>query len=173
MRFTIFLLTLLLLQSCSSYTLNDYADNQPVINIEHFFAGKLVAHGVVKNRQGDVTRFFSATIDAYWKDGVGVLDEEFHFDDGEVQLRQWQLTPQGQGHYLATANDVVGTHTMRTKGNAIFLDYVLRLPYKGDSIDVTVDDKMFLLTDNRIINESVFYKWGFRVGSVQLVIEKL
>jgi hypothetical protein len=31
---------------------------------------------------------------------------------------------------------------------------------------------MFLVNDSRIINESIFTKWGFRVATVQLVIEK-
>ena len=52
------------------------------------------------------------------------------------------------------------------------LKYILKLNYKGKIININVDDKMFLVNPDRIINESIFYKWGFKVGSVQLVIEK-
>ena len=47
--------------------------------------------------------------------------------------------------------------------------------WAGDigTLDVTVDDRMFLVTENRIINESIFSKFGIQVASVQLVIEKI
>jgi len=61
---------------------------------------------------------------------------------------------------------------MFVAGNALFMKYVLQLAYNGGSLDVTVDDRMFLVTENRIINESIFSKFGIQVASVQLVIEK-
>lgn len=161
-----------LLAACSSKSVNDYSDWQPKLVPETFFQGELTAHGVVKNRQGDVTRHFSANIDASWENGVGTLDEQFTFNDGELQNRVWTLTAKGEGKYVAQANDVIGEHAMQVSGNALFMKYVLRLPYNGKTLDVTVDDKMFLVSEKRIINESVFYKWGFEVASVQLVIEK-
>lgn len=162
-----------LLAACSAKTAQDYSDWQPQLVPENFFQGQLVAHGVVTNWQGDVIRHFNADIEANWQDGVATLDEHFVFNDGEKQRRVWTLASKGNGLYQAAANDVVGTHDMRVAGNALFMQYVLRMPYKGKTLDVKVDDKMFLVTDKRIINQSVFYKWGIQVAKVQLVIEKL
>jgi hypothetical protein len=62
---------------------------------------------------------------------------------------------------------------MIASGNAIFMKYVLRIELDEDSsLDVTVDDKMFLVDDSHIINESRMTKWGIDVGSVQLSIVK-
>ncbi|MDJ0778710.1 MAG: DUF3833 domain-containing protein [Gammaproteobacteria bacterium] len=163
----------LVLASCSSVSIEDYADNRPTLTLEKFFDGKLVAHGIVKNRSGKVIRYFNADIDASWENGVGTLDEVFVFDDGERQTRVWKLTPNGDGSYIGTAGDVIGEGSLRVAGNSMFLDYVLRIPYEGDTIDLRIDDRMYLVSDRVLLNESVMTKWGFEVGEILLVIEKL
>ena len=61
---------------CNSVSVEDYADRTPVLVPETFFDGALTAHGVVKDRGGKVIRYFNADIKAYWRDGVGTLEEE-------------------------------------------------------------------------------------------------
>lgn len=163
---------LLMLCSCSTTLLDDYAQNQPKLDPQVFFNGDLTAHGVLKNRSGKVTRYFNATIKAYWVEGVGTLEEKFIFDDGEVQYRTWTLSPSGSGYY-ATAGDVKGTGKANTKGNAMKLDYVLNVKYKDSTIALAVEDWMWLVDEQTLLNESTLRKWGFKVGSVQLVIKKV
>lgn len=166
------ILCLVAVGACSSISVEDYADNKPRFVAEEFFNGKLDAHGIVKDRSGRVIRYFSAKIDAYWVDGVGTLDEQFAFDDGEQQVRIWKLKPSGEGEYIATAGDVVGEGLMQVAGNSVFLDYVLRIPYGDGTIDLRIDDRMYLVSEHVLLNESIMTKWGFEVGQVMLVIEK-
>ena len=161
------------LSACSSVSVEEYAANKPQLVAEEFFNGKLLAHGIVKDRGGLVIRYFSASIDASWRDGIGTLDESFVFDDGEKQTRVWTLKPNGNNSYVATAGDVIGDGRMKVAGNSVFLDYVLRVPYDGDSIDLRIDDRMYLVSERVLLNESIMTKWGFEVGSILLVIEKL
>jgi len=169
---SIFLLSLGLLQSCSSVPVTEYADNSPTMVVEEFFNGSLKAHGIVKDRSGKVTRYFNASIKADWVDGVGTLDEVFKFDDGEEQNRIWKLTRDQSGGYVGTANDVVGSSALEVSGNSLFLDYVLRIPYDDGTLDLHIDDRMYLVSDRVLINESVMTKWGVKVGQITLVIEK-
>ena len=162
-----------LLGACSTVSVEDYADNRPQLVAEQFFNGQLVAHGVVKDRGGKVIRYFSASIDASWKDGVGTLDERFVFDDGERQTRVWTLKPSGDNHYIATAGDVIGDGRMEIAGNSLFLDYVLRIPYDGDTLDLRIDDRMYLVSERVLLNESIMTKFGFEVGRLLLVIQKV
>ena len=159
-----------LLASCSGVTVTDYKDARPLLDVEQFFNGELTAHGVVKNRGGKVIRTFNAHISAQWNDGVGTLVEDFVFDDGEQQQRIWTLTPDGAGQYTGTAGDVIGDALLQQAGNSLFLDYVLRLPYGDSEIDVRVDDRMYLVSPDVLINESTLGKFGFRVGNLVLVI---
>ena len=170
--FSIFLLSLGMLQSCSSVPVSEYADNSPTMVVEEFFNGSLKAHGIVKDRSGKVTRYFNASIKADWVDGVGTLDEVFKFDDGEEQNRIWKLTRDQSGGYVGTANDVVGSSALEVSGNSLFLDYVLRIPYDDGTLDLHIDDRMYLVSDRVLINESVMTKLGVKVGQITLVIEK-
>lgn len=163
----------LMLAACSGVRVEDYKDNQPRLVPEAFFSGTLSAHGVVKNRSGKVIRYFNAEIDARWsEDGIGTLDETFLFNDGERQRRVWTLTPDNAGGYTGSAGDVIGEAPIRFSGNSMFLNYTLRIPYGDDTLDLNIDDRMYLVNDSTLINESLMKKFGFRVGEIVLVISK-
>lgn len=161
-----------LVSGCSSVTVDDYASNTPVLVAEEFFDGQLTAHGVVKDRGGKVIRSFTADIKAYWRDGVGTLEEDFVFDDGEIDRRVWTLTPAGPNRYVGTAGDVVGEGEVTIAGNSMFLDYVLRIPYGDGTLDLRIDDRMYLVSPDVLINESRMVKFGLQVGEILLVIER-
>ena len=156
--------------ACSPVRVTDYQDLEPRLEMQEFFRGDLVAYGVVKDRGGRVIRMFSADIIATWEDGQGVLDERFLFNDGERDTRKWVLTPRSDNEYAATAGDVIGEGELAVSGNSVFLDYVLRIPYGDGSVDVRVDDRMYLVAPGVLLNESQMTKFGVRVGSLLLVI---
>ena len=168
----------LLTSACSTISVTDYADNLPQFSPEKFFDGPLTAHGIVKNRSGKVIRYFNADISASWKNGVGVLEEKFLFNDGEVQYRTWMLTPAKQdssdlvSRYTATAGDVIGTGHGQVAGNAFNLHYVLAVKRDSGKINVDVNDWMWLVDENTILNESTLTKFGLKVGSIQVTISK-
>ena len=168
--------TLPLLQACSGPAVEDYADSSPLFIPEQFFNGPLHAHGIVKNRAGKVTRRFTATLNGTWSNGRGLLAEKFEFDDGEIQYRNWQLELQEVSgnvrHYIGRAEDVVGEARFTVSGNSAFIGYVLKVPYSGRTINISVDDRMYLIDDHTLIGESDLSKWGFDVGAITLTIVK-
>lgn len=169
-KLVVMVLLAALVTGCGSISVQDYREMQPHFIPEQFFSGRLTAHGVVMNRGGRVTRHFNADIQASWEDGIGTLEEDFVFDDGEQQRRVWTLTPDGDGGYIGRAGDVVGDGALSFAGNAVFLDYVLRVPYRDGSIDVRVDDRMYLVSPDVLVNESKLSKFGFGVGRILLTI---
>lgn len=163
---------ILVLSACSGVQVTDYADNQPTLDPKQFFNGPLSAHGVVKNRSGKVIRYFNAELQGRWDGGRGILEEDFLFNDGEKQRRIWTLEQQEDGTFKATAGDVIGSASLELAGNSLFLDYVLQVPYGDGSINLRIDDRMYLVNDTVLINESKLTKWGVAVGSLSLVIIK-
>ena len=125
--------------ACSSPSLDDYRGQEPAVDLMQLFDGELMAYGIVRNRSGKVIRYFTAQLTGSWDQGVGTLDEVFWFDDGERQTRIWTMTPDGQGNYIGTAADVEGTALIQTRGNAVRLAYRLQVPYKDDTITLTMD----------------------------------
>ena len=167
---TVVALLLLSLSACSNIEVTDYKRLEPPLVLEEFFTGNLSAHGVVKDRSGRVIRVFNASIKTNWEQGIGTLDEDFIFDDGEEQKRVWRLQPQSDGSYIGTAGDVKGEGQLSVSGNSALLDYVLTVPYGDGTVDVRVDDRMYLVAPGVLINESELKKFGVRVGSLLLVI---
>ena len=163
---------LVFITACASVSQQEYAENQPAMDVREFFNGDLSAHGIVKNRSGKIIRYFNADIIASWHNGVGTLDETFYFDDGEIQKRIWTLTSDSSGQLVGSANDVIGSSVLSVSGNSLFMNYVLRVPFDNDTIDISIDDRMYRLSENLLINESTMSKWGFEVGQIILVIEK-
>ena len=107
--------------ACGSASVDDYQAREPAFAPENFFNGALTAHGVVKDFSGTAIRHFRADIIGCWSEGVGTLDEDFVFDDGEHQKRAWPLTPTGGQPYFGTAGAVFGGGLARWQGNARFL----------------------------------------------------
>ncbi|TBW56449.1 DUF3833 domain-containing protein [Marinobacter halodurans] len=161
-----------LLAGCAAPSLSDYEGRTPTLEPRTFFDGTLSARGIVKDFGGEVIRTFDADIQASWNgQGVGTLDETFRFDDGEIQTRTWTLTPVDHG-YRTTAGDVVEPGLMQWQGNAIHMNYVLRVPYSDDTVDVRLDDWMYAVTDDTVINQTRMSKWGVTVGELVLVIRR-
>jgi len=165
------LITSGLLLGCGQMHVNVYEKNEPKLILEEFFQGKLSASGILKDRKGAVTRYFNVDIQASWDNEVGTLIEDFVFDDGETQQRIWTLTKVSENKYKAYAGDIKKTTTIEVSGNSMFMKYVLIVPYKDSTIDITIDDRMYLVNEHTLINESKMTKFNFEVGEINLVIQ--
>ena len=165
------LFTSLLLMSCSS-NIHDYADSTPAFELDRFFNGELVAHGMVQDRSGRVLRRFSVEMIGRWDGNKGVLEEDFVYDDGERQRRVWRLEKGPDGQYSGTADDVVVPATGQTQGFALNWRYTLAVPVDGKVWNIDFNDWMYLLDENRVLNRAEMTKWGFKVGEVTLWIER-
>ena len=100
------------------------------------------------------------------------LDEDFVFNDGENSQRKWVITKVGDKQYTGKAGDVIGEATGISHGNAFQWKYLLNVPYKGSTIDLDIDDWLYLNEDNVLINRSVMYKYGFKVGEIVISFNK-
>ena len=161
------------LVSCGSQNLDHYTSTNPRLDLKNFFNGELIAFGILQNREGVMTRRFTATIEASWEGDKGTLIEEFQFNDGEIQYRTWKLTDLGDNNYLGIAGDVIGEAQGSIVGSVFQWKYQLDVPYKNGMIAVNLDDWLYLVDDNHLINKTKLSKFGFKVGELTLIIEKI
>lgn len=160
--------------SCSfKADIKKYQDKTPKLNIIEYFSGKTEAYGMLQNRSGEVTRRFKVEMFGSQKDGEFVLEEQFIFDDGEKQERIWKVQMIDENNFTAKAGDVIGKSVGKQYGNAIEMDYVLRIPYKNSTIDVKINDWMYLIDEKSLINVSQIKKFGFVVGKLTIGFNKL
>ena len=160
------------LVGCASPTVNDYAGEKPALDLPAYFNGIVDAWGVFTDRQGKVVKRFTVEMRCQWKDGIGVLDEDFVYADGTQEKRVWTLTDLGTGQFQGTAGDVVGTALGQVKGNAFRWQYTLALPVDGMVLHVQMDDWMYLMNDRVMLNKARMSKLGVHLGDVTLSFAK-
>lgn len=161
----------LLLGACTA-SVRDYAGAAPRLDLQEYFAGPLVAWGIVQDRSGLVTRSFRVDMVGRWDGDTGVLEEDFRWSDGAVERRVWTFRRLDAHRYVGTADDVVGEARGEAFGNALRWRYTLALPWNERTVNVALDDWMWLIQDEVLVNRSEIRKFGFRVGEVTLFFQK-
>ncbi|MBV2130110.1 DUF3833 domain-containing protein [Rheinheimera sp. SM2107] len=164
--------SIVLLAGCSQ-SISDYTAMTPEFKLDRFFVGSGKAYGVMHNWRGQQGVRFVADLCGEWRQGQGDLYEVFYFSDGRVEQRHWQLTQNADGKVTGTAGDVIGDATGQLAGNSLYWQYVLRIPYDGDTLDVTVKDWLHLVDEKNLINRTTLHKFGFKVAELTLSIQQL
>ncbi|MBZ0225461.1 MAG: DUF3833 domain-containing protein [Comamonas sp.] len=160
------------LAGCASPQVTDYAQQRPLLELDRYFNGRVLAHGIFQKRGGAVVRRFTVVMDCRWEGNQGVLDEAFSYADGSTQRRVWRLTKHADGRYTGRADDVVGEAQGQESGNAFRWNYTLRLPVDGKEVEVQFDDWMFLVDERVMLNRATMSKFGVTLGEVLLSFTK-
>lgn len=135
-------------------------------DIRQAFNGPILCEGVIFGPLGKVTSRFEAEFECRWEGNKCIMDEVFRYDDGSVQNRAWHLTLGNDGAIRAEADDVVGAGSGQQKGDAVQLNYRLRLPEASGGHVLDVVDWMYLAPNGSIINRSQFRKFGVQVAEL-------
>ena len=160
-----------LLAGCASVQVSDYGQEKPKFDLQQYFNGRVIAHGIVQDRSGKVIRRITVDIKGTWVGDTGILDEDFTYADGKKERRVWTIKKNGD-RYIGTAADVVGEAVGSASGNALNWKYVLALPVDDKIYNVDFDDWMWQIDDKVMINRAVFSKFGFKLGEVLISFTK-
>ena len=171
-RFLLLLALVLGVASCASVDVARYADQQPALNLEHFFSQPVKAWGMFQKRNGEVAKRFEVNIVSRHEGNNLILDERFVYSDGTRQRRVWTLTPEGQGRWSGRADDVVGVAEGQVAGNTLHWRYRLNLPVDDSTYEMSMDDWMYLMDEDTLINRTRMSKFGVEVGQVTLVFRR-
>ena len=169
------ILLIMSLFSCSNIRPKDYKENNPKLDIRSYLNGKVKAWGMLENRNGKVTRRFIVEMEGKWNGNEGVLEEYFTFDDGEKSTRIWEIKFIDDHNFIATAGDVIGEAKGSQYGNVMQMKYILDLEVdkkKKIKYKVTLDDWMYLLDDNVLVNKSTIKKFGITFGKLTIFFQK-
>jgi len=160
-----------ILAGCASVDVSEYRSEAPQLDLARYFNGTIDGWGMFQDRSGKVLKRFYVRIDAQWNGDTGTLDEHFEYADGEKQNRVWTLVKSGD-RYTGTAADIVGTAQGRAQGNALVWNYVLALPVDGRIWHMDMDDWMYQIDEQTLLNRTTMSKFGVRAGEVTLSFRK-
>jgi hypothetical protein len=144
----------------------DYAQETPVFDIRERLDGPLLCEGIIYGPTGRVSSRFVARMEGAWEGNKASLRETFHYSSGTVQERKWNLSLDDKGAITATADDIRGTGKGQQMGNAVVLNYRIKLPKSAGGWVLDVVDWMYLLDNGTIMNRSQFRKFGIKVAEL-------
>ena len=139
--------------------------------IERDLVGATVARGEFRTITG-VRRPFTAHLNGAWDGATFTLVEDFVFDDGERDRKTWRLERVEPGRYIGTREDVVGQAAGFQDGAVFRLEYDVLLPTENGGRKVRFRDVMAVNGDGDVLNNATVGWFGFRVGSVSIVIQR-
>jgi len=171
-KFLIMSFICLIFSGCTNNSIDYYGDKPTKLDLRVFFDGDVEGWGSLFDFNGRQTRSFKVILKGTWDGDIGILEEWFIFDDGEKTQRKWKIIFSDQSTFTGSAEDVVGEAKGKVNGNAVNLNYVLNIPYKGSTINLSMDDWMYLVEEDTIINRTSMKKFGFKVGEIVLVMKK-
>jgi hypothetical protein len=162
----------LLLSSCAINDVAYYKNVKPQLDLESFFVGTSDAWGMFQQRTGAVVKRFHVVLEGKKQGAQLILDEKFTYDDGTAQQRIWRLTKANDGRWIGRADDVKGDAIGEIAGNALKWDYTLLLPVDGKTYEMKMEDWMYLIDENTMINRARMTKFGLDVGEVTLFFRR-
>ena len=151
---------------------NHYKDLKPVLDLEKYFIGTSDAWGMFQQRDGAVVKRFHVVLEGKKINDQLVLDEKFKYDDGTTQQRIWRLKKQANGGWIGLADDVKGEAIGQIAGNALNWQYTLLLPVDGTVHEMQMDDWMYLIDEDSMINRASMRKFGVEFGQVTLFFRR-
>ena len=161
-----------LLTGCTGMKPTDFTNTTPRLLIEDYFDGRTQAWGIFEDRFGTLRRQFTVDITGTWDGAELVLDERFQYADGETDRRVWTIRKTGDHTYEGAADDVAGTASGASYGNALNWRYDMDLKVGDDTWRVRFDDWMFLQPSGVLLNRARVSKWGVTIGTVTLAFMK-
>jgi hypothetical protein len=143
----------------------DYTEGR-MFNMREVFNGPIECEGVIYGPTGRVTSRFEADFVASWDGNIGTVREEFRYDSGNIQHREWKFTMGNDGSIKAEAPDLVGAGSGMQHGSAVQLDYKIRLTEEAGGHVLSVNDWMYMTPNGNVMNRSQFRKFGIKVAEL-------
>ena len=167
------------LTACSGVNVDHYQQNTPKFDFIDYFTGNVQAWGVIYDWKGAVTKRFSIDMNGAMqqKEGKDIfhLAEKFTYSDGETLERYWDVArdPEDANVLYGYAPEVPTKAVGKQSGNSIQFKYPFLLEYKeGSTIKVSMDDWMYLVDTQTLVNKNTVRKFGLKVAELQIFFRK-
>jgi hypothetical protein len=176
---TLLIAAVALLAACTGKpSFEDETLSKQKLDLEEFFDGEFVAYGQFQDVLGTVRRSFVVDVKGDWDGERLRLVEDFVYEDGSTEQRIWTLRKTGPDSWEGTAPGVIGVATGEEQDNRFNWRYEIDLPVptadgSNETVRVTFDDWMWLLSDDRLLNRAYVKRYGVDIGDVIISFEKL
>jgi hypothetical protein len=165
-----------LITGCSAVNLSDFAERQPVLLPERYFAGNLQGWGLEFGPMGGIGRRIQLTASGRFDESTQTLhlDETYRFDDGHVDELQWRIRKLPDGRYEAREERSPEPGEGAAAGSAFRMTYRRAVP-KADSSSTTLsfDDWFVRIDEDTVMVHASISKLMVPIGSLTVLYRRL
>jgi len=152
---------------------DDKAGFAPALDLARWFAGRTMASGLFEDRFGRLKRSFVVDVAGAPSANGITLEEDFRYDDGQVERRVWRIETLPGGRFTGTAADVAGLAEGAVEGRTARMSYTLMVPVNGRRIAMRFNDRMVLMPDDTLLASARVSKFGLTIGHVFIAFRKV
>ena len=144
------------------------------LNFEKFFSGKVIANGCMiffypKRRKIDLKVEFSGS----FKNKSLTLEESYYENNIKTSIRNWYFKKISDNKYIGNEKNIVHPFKLIIKNNSLEMNYKFKTQFKSFSFSVNVNDHMYLIKKNTIINRTNISKFHIPIAETLLLYTKL
>lgn len=143
-----------------------------VLLLQNYFHGSVKGKGIIQDWQKNVVRSFQVTMQGEFSNKKGIIKENFLFDDGEEQYREWHVSFKDNNHFEAQASDFKSVAQGKQINGQLNMKYVYPLNYNNKIYNLNVDDWMYAIDEKTIINKTAMKKFGLSVAYLTIIFTK-
>lgn len=137
-----------------------------------FFEGPCTAWGFFETSAGKLKKTFVVCMNGEWNGDAFKLSEDFQYNDGSRDHREWILKfSEGKG-FTANAEGLKSPATGRHFASGCTLSYVMALPVGGWNIRFRFTDVFHQIDQHTVLNRAKISKWGLPVGQLVIAFRK-
>lgn len=144
------------------------------LNFEKFFTGKVVAEGYMiffypKRRKKNLKVLFSGT----FKKNTLALEENYFENNLKTNTRNWYFEKQSDDSYIGNEKNILHPFKIIIETNSLEMKYKFKTQFKSFNFNVNVEDQMYLIRKNTIINKTKVSKFNIPIAESFLLYTKL
>jgi len=143
-----------------------------VLDMTDYFSSVVEGTGLFHDRFGRLRLGFDVTMSGRWDGDVFRLAEDFRYDDGRIQEREWRIRRQPSHKMVATSDEIIGEAQGQGLRNEIRWRYRMHVPVNGRQIIMSFDDRMYLRPDGSLLNISEARIFGLLLGRLTAVFRR-
>ncbi len=137
-----------------------------------FFTGECMGKGIIEDRFRNVRKEIEVKMIGSWQGDKFHMDEEFRYDDGSQEFRNWHVVFEEGCRFKASCPELAKPAIGHSRERNVVMNYRFPVPLFGRAWNLDFDDRMFQLDERTLFEKAVMSKFGIRLADIYLVFTK-
>ena len=152
--------------------INKYSDFKD-LNFQKFFTGEVIAKGnlILFFPKKTVKNLYVVFKGVFKNNNLKLIEK--YIENEKKIIRNWSFERKSNSLFIGKEKNVKGKIIVHVNKNNLKMRYYFKLLIWKFTVTVLINDYMFLINDNEIINTTYVSKFGINLAKVVLLYKKI